>query len=101
MSPICAPATRGPRPRRRGDTVELPGLDVPDDEQAAAGYITGAGSDEVSVDALGSEASGDDLTTGDPHLDLYVYDARPGGPRRGTPHRHGERRRQFDRPDGP
>jgi len=73
-----------------GDTVELLGLDVPDDEQAAAGYITGAGSYEVSVDALGYEGSDDDLTTGEPHLDLYVYDARnPEGvdepPRTGTP----------------
>lgn len=84
MSPTCAPATGGPRPRRWGDLVELLGLGVPDDEQAAAG------SDELSADALGSERSDDDLTTGDPHLDLYVYDTRaPEGtdepPHTGTP----------------
>jgi subtilisin family serine protease len=74
-----------------GETVDLLGLDVPDDEQAAAGYIADAGSYEVSVDALGYEGTDDDLASGEPHIDLFVYDAlNPegldgDGPATGTP----------------
>jgi hypothetical protein len=70
--------------------VDLLGLDVPDDEQAAAGYLMGPGSFEVSVDFLGYEGTDDTLAQGAPHVDLFVYDAlEPEGideaPRTGTP----------------
>jgi len=74
-----------------GPVVDELGLDVPDDEQAAAGYVTGPGSYEVSVEALGYEGTDADLTTGDPHIDLFVYDALApegldgDGPATGTP----------------
>ena len=60
-----------------GDTTsEEVGLDIPDDERAAAGYLdVGAGTYEASVSF--SHLSGGDkgAATGSPHIDLFVYDA--------------------------
>lgn len=62
------------------------GLGVPDDEQAAAGYITGPGDYEIDVAFEGYAGRDADLTTGAPHLDVVVYDARsPAGVDGGTP----------------
>ncbi|WP_192498358.1 S8 family serine peptidase [Halorussus halophilus] len=52
------------------------GLNVPDDERAAAGYLeVGPGTYEASVSF--SHLSGGDKgsATGSPHIDLFVYDA--------------------------
>ncbi|MFC4551374.1 MULTISPECIES: S8 family serine peptidase [Halorussus] len=57
-------------------TGEEVGLNVPDDERAAAGYLdAGAGTYEVSVTF--SHLSGGDkgAAEGSPHVDLFVYDA--------------------------
>jgi hypothetical protein len=72
-------------------TREELGLYVPDDEQSAAGYITGKGEYTVSVSFEGYEGADAGLTQGDPHVDLFVYDAlSPEGvgddnPETGTP----------------
>ena len=69
-----------------GDDTETLGLGVPDDEQAAAGYIAGPGTFEIDVAFEGYEGLDADLTGGEPHLDLFVYDARsPEGVEGGTP----------------
>lgn len=57
------------------ETTEVLGLDIPDDEQAAAGYVTGPGEYEIGVSFEGYEGTDADLTTGEPHIDLVVYDA--------------------------
>jgi subtilisin family serine protease len=65
---------------------ETLGLGVPDDEQAAAGYITGPGEYEIGVSFEGYEGLDADLTGGEPHLDVFVYDGRsPEGVDGGTP----------------
>ena len=69
-----------------GDETETLGLGVPDDEQAAAGYIAGSGTFEIEVAFEGYEGLDADLTGGEPHLDLFVYDARsPEGVEGDTP----------------
>lgn len=73
------------------ESRQLLGLGVPDDAQAAAGYITGAGEYTVSVAFDGYEGEDANLTNGAPHVDLFVYDAlSPEGvdddnPETGTP----------------
>lgn len=59
---------------------EVVGLNVPDDEQAVAGYVDAPGDYEVTV--AFDEYGGDDADRagGPPHVDLFVYDAvEPGG----------------------
>ena len=69
-----------------GKSTETLGLGVPDDEQAAAGYVAGPGTFEIDVSFEGYEGLDADLTGGPPHLDLFVYDARsPEGVEGGTP----------------
>ena len=74
-----------------GTTTATLGLDVPDDEQAAAGYITGPGTYEVGAVFDGYEGRDADLTGGAPHIDIVVYDALSpagvddDGPATGTP----------------
>ncbi|MFB6235445.1 MAG: S8 family serine peptidase [Halopenitus sp.] len=67
-----------------GTTSEQVGLGIPQDSRAVAGYVDlGVGELEASVDFTGYEGSDTDLTTGDPHIDLFVYDG-------GNPEDHGE-----------
>jgi hypothetical protein len=59
---------------------EIVGLNVPDVEQAVAGYVDAPGDYEVTVSftEYGGEDGGD--ARGPPHLDLFVYDAvEPAG----------------------
>jgi subtilisin family serine protease len=59
-----------------GTTAEVVGLNVPDDERAAAGYVdVDPGTYEASVSF--SHLSGGDkgAAEGNPHVDLFVYDA--------------------------
>jgi hypothetical protein len=66
--------------------IETLGLNVPDDEQAAAGYIQGPGKFIISTGFEGYEGGDADLTDGKPHVDLFVYDAlNPAGPDSGDP----------------
>jgi hypothetical protein len=54
---------------------EQVGLNVPEDSRAVAGYVSGTGSYEVSVDFSHLSGGNRGMAKGDPHLDLFVYDA--------------------------
>lgn len=56
--------------------TEVVGTNVPDDSRAVAGYVTVPGG-ELEVDLEFSHYGGGNAgsTAGDPHLDLFVYDA--------------------------
>lgn len=59
-----------------GTYSEVVGLNVPWDERAVAGYVQlGTGKVEASVEFTGYSGSDDGDATGNPHLDLLVYDA--------------------------
>ena len=67
-----------------GTSSERLGLGLPQDSRAVAGYVDlGVGELEASVEFTGYEGSDTDLTEGDPHVDLFVYDG-------GNPGEHGE-----------
>ncbi|MFC7240781.1 S8 family serine peptidase [Saliphagus sp. GCM10025317] len=59
-----------------GTSSEVVGLNVPEDERAAAGYVQ-AGPGTVTANIEVSHLSGGDkgAAKGDPHIDLFVYDA--------------------------
>ncbi|MFC4437115.1 MULTISPECIES: S8 family serine peptidase [Natrialbaceae] len=59
-----------------GTSSEAVGLNVPEDERAAAGYVQ-AGPGTVAASVEVSHLSGGDkgAAKGDPHVDLFVYDA--------------------------
>ncbi|WP_312908862.1 S8 family peptidase [Natronosalvus caseinilyticus] len=59
-----------------GTSSEVVGLNVPEDERAAAGYVQ-AGPGTVTASVEVSHLSGGDkgAAKGDPHVDLFVYDA--------------------------
>jgi subtilisin family serine protease len=54
------------------------GLGVPDDERAVAGYVRVTDPGEIEADVALSHYSGGNsgATRGDPHVDLFVYDAQ-------------------------
>lgn len=54
------------------------GFDVPDDQRAEAGYVRVERPGEIQVDLEFSHLSGGNrgMAKGDPHLDLFVYDAQ-------------------------
>jgi hypothetical protein len=54
---------------------ETVGLAVPEDSRAVAGYVAGSGSYEVSVEFSHLSGGNRGMAKGDPHLDLFVYDA--------------------------
>jgi hypothetical protein len=58
-----------------GTTSGTVGLDLPEDSRAVAGYVQGTGT--FTVDLSFSHLSGGNqgMAKGDPHLDLFVYDA--------------------------
>jgi subtilisin family serine protease len=60
-----------------GGTGEVTtGLRVPDDERAAAGYVeSGPGAFDVSVSFSHYSGGDQGQATGDPHVDLFVYNA--------------------------
>ncbi|WP_435334904.1 S8 family serine peptidase [Haloarchaeobius sp. TZWWS8] len=72
-------------------TRELPsssdavlGLNLPDDQRAVAGYVqAGPGTVEASVSFDYYSGGNKGMTKGDPHVDLFVYDAE-------NPAQHGE-----------
>ncbi len=67
-----------------GASSEVVGLNVPDDERAAAGYVdVEPGTYEVSVSFSHYAGGNAGATKGSPHLDLFVYDAA-------NPAAHGE-----------
>jgi subtilisin family serine protease len=67
-----------------GTTSERVGLNVPFDERAVAGYVDlGTGELNASVEFTGYSGSDAGLTTGAPHIDLFVYDG-------GNPAEYGE-----------
>jgi subtilisin family serine protease len=67
-----------------GTTTETTGLRIPDDERAAAGYVeSGPGAFDVSVSFSHYSGGDQGQAKGDPHIDLFVYDAE-------TPAEHGE-----------
>jgi subtilisin family serine protease len=77
-----------------GTTSERLGLNLPQDSRAVAGYVDlGVGELEASVEFTGYQGSDTDLTEGDPHVDLFVYDG-------GGPDDHGEPN-VVDRAAGP
>jgi hypothetical protein len=75
---------------RAPSRTDVLGLDVPDDPQAVAGYLTGPGEYEVSLDFEGYRDSEADRTQGAPNVDLVVYDGQnpeglDAGPATGDP----------------
>jgi subtilisin family serine protease len=69
---------------RSGTSSEQVGLNLPQDSRAVAGYVDlGVGEVEASVEFTGYEGSDTDLPSGDPHVDLFLYDG-------GDPADHGE-----------
>ena len=61
------------------------GLDVPQAEQALAGYVRGEGTVDVAVEFSHYDGGNAGMTQGDPHVDLFVYDATsPAGVGGGT-----------------
>jgi hypothetical protein len=66
-----------------GTSEEVVGLNLPVDERVAAGYVqAGPGTVDVSVNFNYYSGGNAGATKGDPHLDLFVYDAenpREGG----------------------
>lgn len=54
---------------------EVLGLDVPHDEQAAAGYLIADGDVEITADFSHYGGGNSGMTKADPHIDLFVYDA--------------------------
>ncbi|MEM4780097.1 MAG: S8 family serine peptidase [Halalkalicoccus sp.] len=63
------------------------GLDVPRDERAVAGYVSTADPGEFAADLSFGHYGGANAgaTKGDPHLDLFVYDAQNPDPLTGEP----------------
>ncbi|PSP81130.1 hypothetical protein BRC88_02385 [Halobacteriales archaeon QS_4_69_225] len=58
---------------------ETVGLNIPEDSRAVAGFVrTRGGTLEVSVEFTRYAGGNTGLTRGDPHVDLFVYDAEPG-----------------------
>lgn len=59
------------------DDLQSVGLDIPRDEQAVAGFINVDGGEEVEITVDFSHYGGANsgMTKGDPHLDVFVYDA--------------------------
>jgi subtilisin family serine protease len=67
-----------------GTTTDAVGLNVPSDARAVAGYVTaGPGTVDVSVDVRHLSGGDSGAAKGDPHVDLFVYDAE-------NPADHGE-----------
>ncbi|WP_227380579.1 S8 family serine peptidase [Haladaptatus halobius] len=67
-----------------GTTAETVGLYIPDDSRAVAGYVAPDPSVlEVSVDFSHLSGGNKDAAKGNPHIDLFVYDAE-------YPSEHGE-----------
>ncbi len=67
-----------------GTTDETVGLDVPRDDRAVAGYVqAGPGTVTAEVSFEGYSGGEKGQAAGDPHVDLFVYDAE-------TPARFGE-----------
>ncbi|WP_254546126.1 S8 family serine peptidase [Halomarina pelagica] len=59
-----------------GTTSDAVGLNVPDDERAVAGYvIAGPGTVTATVETTHLSGADQGNAAGDPHLDLFVYDA--------------------------
>ncbi|NEU58948.1 S8 family serine peptidase [Halorussus sp. MSC15.2] len=59
-----------------GASAEVVGLNVPDDERAAAGYLdVEPGTYEASVSFSHLSGGDEGAAKGNPHVDLYVYDA--------------------------
>lgn len=69
-----------------GESEEVAGLNRPEDQRAAAGYVT-AGAGTLTASASFEYYSGGDAgaTKGDPHIDLFVYDAENPRPETGDP----------------
>ncbi|MCH7661386.1 MAG: S8 family serine peptidase [Euryarchaeota archaeon] len=63
------------------------GLDVPRDERAVAGFVSTTEPGEFEADLAFSNYGGSNsgATRGDPHLDLFVYDAQQPDPLTGEP----------------
>ncbi|RBI61504.1 hypothetical protein DMJ13_12380 [halophilic archaeon] len=72
------------REMTEGTISDVFGLNVPDDERAVAGFVRcGRGAFDVSVDFSHYSGGNAGATKGDPHVDLFVYDAE-------NPAQHGE-----------
>jgi subtilisin family serine protease len=68
-----------------GTTSDAVGLNLPEDERAVAGYVAaGPGTVDVSVDVSHLSGANAGAAEGDPHVDLFVYDAANPG-RNGDP----------------
>ncbi len=67
-----------------GSTDAVMGLGLPEDSRAVAGYVqAGPGTVDVSLSFDYYSGGNKGMATGDPHVDLFVYDAE-------TPAEHGE-----------
>lgn len=63
-----------------GSTSEVVGLDIPEDSRAVAGYVkSGPGTLSATVEFTRYSGGNKSAAKGDPHIDVFVYDAEQPG----------------------